>query len=250
VAKQVLIYDNIQPLNDKHRNWSVSVDDLNFVRGLTSVPLLATEIVFAAAEYPVVFLATENPGEYIPVALMGLNEGENLLLKEDGKLATRYVPAFIRRYPFILAGTKESDMLTVCIDEGSKACFPDGSTGRRLFDDSGEQSDHLKGVIEFLKEYHERAELTKAFCKKLHELDVFEPMQAQITFKDREDANFTLRGVHAVRHEKLKAISDADVLDLFKRDGLEVIYAHIQSLENIKSLINLMSSRMPANDPA
>jgi hypothetical protein len=250
VAKQVLIYDNIQPLTDKHRTWSVSVDDLNFVRELSTVPLLATEIVFAAAEYPVVFLATDNAGEYIPVALMGLKEGENLLLKDDGKLATRYIPAFIRRYPFILASTKDNDMLTVCIDEASKACFPDGGTGRQLFDESGEQSEHLKGVIEFLKEYHERAELTKAFCKKLHDLNMLEPMQAQITFKNREAANMTLRGVYAVRHEKLKAISDADVLDLFKRDGLEVIYAHIQSMENIKSLINIMDSRIPANDPA
>lgn len=243
MTKQLLIYDNIQPLSDKHRNWSVSVDNFNFIKHLNSVPLLATEIPFAAAEHPVIFSATGNPGEYIPLAVTGLKEGQNLLIDEQGKITTRYVPAFIRRYPFVLAGVKDSDTLTVCIDEDSSACFQDGSSGKRLFDDTGEQTEHLKEVVEFLKDYQYRAEMTKAFCKKLHELDLLEPMQAKITFKNREDSNINLTGFFAVRREKLKAIGDADILDLFKKDGMELIYSHIQSLNNINVLMSKMNAQ-------
>lgn len=240
MTKQAMIYDNIQPLSDKHRSWSVSVEDFNFIKNHNSVPLLATEIPFASAEYPVIFSATGGPGEYIPLAVMGLKEGQNLFVTEEGQMSTRYIPAFIRRYPFVLASTK-NDTLTVCIDEDSKACFPDGSKGKRLFDDNGEQADHLKEVIGFLKDYQHRAEMTKAFCKKLHDLDLLEPMRAEIKFKDRKDADLTLGGFFVVRREKLKAISDADILDLFKKDGMELIYSHMQSLSNINVLMNKMN---------
>ena len=114
MAKQLMIYDNIQPLSsDAHRNWSVSVDDYSFVSHLISSPVLATEIPFAAGEFPIVFSATQVEGEYIPLALMGLKEGENLMLDAEGRFASRYIPAFIRRYPFVLGGEKGSDSMAL-----------------------------------------------------------------------------------------------------------------------------------------
>ena len=246
MSKQLLIYENIQPLSDKHRNWSVGVTSYDFAAGLNSSPLLATEIPFAAGEYPIIFSATATEGEYLPLAVMGLKEGENLFVDEAGKISARYIPAFIRRYPFVLAGNKEAETLTLCIDENSKACSPDGSQGKPLFEENGEQSAHLKEVVAFLKDYQYRAEMTKVFCKKLHDLDLLEPMQANITFKNNENANLNLTGFFVVKREKLKAISDADALDLFKKDGLELIYSHIQSLGNLNTLINKMSERLSA----
>lgn len=248
MAKQLLIYDNIQPLSSEaHRNWSVSVEDYAFVSHIISSPLLATEIPFASAEFPVVFSATQREGEYIPLALMGLKEGENLMLTESGQFSTRYIPAFIRRYPFILGGDKDADTMALCIDADSKAIVSDGSKGRKLFDENGQQTEQLKEVVEFLKDYQYRAEMTKAFTKRLHELDLLEPMQANIKFNGAEETNLNLTGFYVVKREKLKAISDADALDLFKRDGLELIYSHIQSLENFNGLIAKKTAKMKAN---
>lgn len=250
MTKQLMIYDNIQPLSDKHRNWSVAVENFNFAKHLNSVPLLATEISFAASEYPVIFSATAVAGEYIPLAVMGLKDGQNLLVDSEGKIGARYIPAFLRRYPFVLAGTQDAETLTVCIDEDSKACHADGAIGQRLFQEGGEQTEYLKNIINFLRDYQQRAEMTKTFCKKLHELDLLEPMQANITFKDREDANVNLTGFFAVKREKLKAISDAEILDLFKKDGMELIYSHIHSLNNINSLMAKYSDQLSANGAA
>ena len=244
MSKQLMIYDNIQPLSQKHAKWSVDVENYNFIAHLNSVPLLSTEIVFAATEFPIIFSATATEGGFIPLAVMGLKDGQNLLLSEDKKMNTRYVPAFIRRYPFVLGGNKNSDMMALCIDEDSKFCAHDGSRGVRLFEESGEQSAHLKGVVEFLKDYQYRAEVTNVFCKRLHELGLLEPMQASISFKNNEAANINVTGFFVVNRERLRALSDADVLDLFKKDGLELIYAHLQSLSNFNRLIDLMSKQL------
>ncbi|QEY14625.1 multidrug transporter [Cellvibrio sp. KY-GH-1] len=248
MAKQLMIYDNIQPLSSEvHRNWAVQVDNYSFVSHLISAPVLATEIPFASAEFPIVFSATANEGEYIPLAIMGLKEGENLMLNDQNQFITRYIPAFIRRYPFVLGGDKSADTLALCIDEASTTIIKDGSKGRRLFEENGDQSSHLKEVVEFLKDYQYRAEMTKVFTRRLHELNLLEPMQANITFKGREDSNMNLMGFYVVKREKLKALSDADALDLFKKDGLELIYSHIQSLSNLNDLINKKSERLEAS---
>lgn len=243
MSKQLMIYDNIQPLSEKHAKWSVSVENHEFISHLNSAPVLATEIAFAAAEFPIIFSAT-GEGEYLPLAVMGLKDGQNLLLDEKNILTTRYVPAFIRRYPFVLGGSKDSDMMALCIDEDSKALVQDGSKGARLFQDDNSHSDFLKDIVEFLKDYQYRAELTRTFTKKLHELDLLEPMSANISFKAKEDVKLNLGGFYVVKREKLKTISDADALDLFKKDGLELIYAHIQSLSNFNRLIDIMSARL------
>lgn len=243
MAKQLMIYDNIQPLTGKHLKWSVNLENYDFVAHMNSSPVLANEIPFAANEYPIVFSATATPGEYIPLAILGLKEGENLFLNEKKLFVSRYVPAFIRRYPFVLGGNKDSEMMAICIDEDSKIFVQDGSKGERLFDDNGEQSVQLKEIVEFLKDYQQRAEITKIFCKRLHDLDLLEPMQANITFKNNEAANINLTGFYVVKREKLRTLNDADILDIFKKDGMEIIYAHLQSLSNLNRLIELMADK-------
>ena len=244
MSKQLIMYDNIQPLSAKHAKWSLDVENHEFIKHMNASPLLATEIPFAATEFPVIFSATAVEGEYMPLAVMGLKDNQNLLLNDKAILSTRYVPAFIRRYPFVLGGDKGSDVMTVCIDEGTEFFSQDGTKGNRLFQDDGSQTDFLKDVIEFLKDYQHRADLTRTFTKKLHELDLLEPMSANISFKSKGNANINVGGFFVVKREKLKAISDADALDLFKKDGLELIYSHIQSLSNFNRLIDAMSAKL------
>jgi len=244
VSKQLMIYDNIQPLSEKHAKWAVSIEDHEFIGHLNSVPLLATEIPLAAAEFPIIFSATSIEGEYLPLAVMGLKDGQNLLLNEKNVLTTRYVPAFIRRYPFVLGGNKDSDMMALCIDEDGRCLVKDGSKGAPLFQEDGTHSEFLNDIVEFLKDYQYRAELTRNFTKKLHELDLLEPMSASISFKGKEDLQLNLGGFYVVKREKLKEISDAEVVDLFKKDGLELIYAHINSLSNFNRLIDIMSAQL------
>lgn len=243
MSKQLMIYDNIQPLSDKHVKWSVNVENYEYIKHLNSVPILATEISFAAAEFPVIFSQTSE-GEFLPLAVMGLKEGQNLLLNEKNMLTTRYVPAFIRRYPFILGGAQGAEVMAVCIDEGSASVIQDGSKGQRLFKEDGTNTDFLNEVIEFQKDYQSRTELTRNFCKKLHELKLLEPMAGNITIKGKEEVKLNVGGFFVVKRENLKAISDEEALDLFKKDGLELIYSHMNSLANFNRLIDAMAAKL------
>ncbi len=98
MAKQLMIYDNIQPLSsDIHRNWSVQVDNYSFVAHMISAPLLATEIPFAASEFPIVFSATANEGEYIPLAITQNDESIHVAVRDAFSSAERKVKQLVAR---------------------------------------------------------------------------------------------------------------------------------------------------------
>jgi len=245
VTKQLMIYENIQALNkETHRQWAIKAGSYEYARELATVPLLATEIPFAGAEHAVIFSAPNKDGEHTPLAVLGVEENENLMLSEDGQYQAAYVPGFIRRYPFVFAGDEEQKTWTLCVDENSKALIKDGSEGRRLFDDNGEQTDYLKDIMKFLQDYQTRAEVTRTFCKKLADLGLLVPMQATIESQGNQAANTNMKGFFAIKREKLKELTDEQALDLFKRDGLELIYAHLHSMSNLNRLIERKNARI------
>jgi hypothetical protein len=238
MAKQLLIYDKAQPVSKtKPGNWSVkSGNNFSFAKEINSVPVTAVEFPNAAQEYAIVFA---GEGESIvSVAIMGVRERENLYIGEDGKISTKYVPAFLRRYPFVFSSSDDGANFTLCIDESFEGCNQ-GNIGERLFDGEGEQTLYLKRVLEFLKEYQAHFIRTKAFCKKLKELDLLEPMSAQ--FKVVDGSMFTLSGFMAVNREKLKNLTSEQISSLIKTDELELIYIHLQSLRNFNLMLDKVS---------
>lgn len=244
MSKQLLIYNNIQPVSsEQHRQWAVEIRDHSFAAEVNSVPLLATEITTVAREIPVIFAKTQDEGGFMPLAVMGLKKGQNLLLDENNKLTLRYVPGFLRRYPFAFANDGQSEKFTLCIDDQYEGWDKEGKTGKRLFTDEGEQTEELQNVMEFLRDYQYRAELTNNFCKRLNDLELLEPMEANIKPQQEGQEGFNLTGFYVVNREKLKAISDEEALDLFKKDGLELIFAHLQSLQNLNALVTRYSER-------
>src|SRR5277367_2344852 len=110
--------------------------DLTFAAGAAVVPLLSAEFTHAAREYPIVFVRGVEQ-ELIPVVLTGVPGGHNVYVDDAGRWNARYVPAYVRRYPFAFAHTA-SDQYIVCIDEA----FPgfEESSGASLFDVDGEPS--------------------------------------------------------------------------------------------------------------
>jgi len=241
MAKQLLIYNQVEPItSNKHRNLSVKAgDDYEFARSINSVPIIAAEFPNAATEYPIVF--TGNDDSVIPVVILGLREEENLYINNQGKWVANYVPAFIRRYPFVFSSSDNGKTFTLCIDEGFSGCNQEGR-GERLFDVDGQQMQYLKNVLEFLKEYQAHYQRTETFCEKLKELDLLEPMSAQFTTPKGEKVNLT--GFMAIDRVKLKELTGDQFKELAKTDELELTYIHIQSMRNF----NLMLERASGTD--
>jgi len=237
MSTQLLIYERAVPVNkQKHSDWSVKAGNTyDFAKHINSAPLIAIEFPNAAAEYSIVFAGNEE--NVMPAVILGVRDRENLYLSEDGKWSAKYIPAFIRRYPFVFSVSGDGKQFVLCIDEEFSGCNQDG-IGERLFDAEGERTQYLQNVLNFANEYQARFHRTQLFCKKLIELDLLEPMRAQITLATGKTLN--LGGFRAVSREKLKKLTDEQLVELARTDELELIYLHLHSLRNFNSMINLM----------
>lgn len=198
---------------------------------------MAAEFPNVATDFPVVF--TGNDDTVMPVMIMGFRDGENLYLDDDGHWITSYVPAFFRRYPFVFSSADEGKSFTLCIDTDFPGCNVEGR-GERLFDAEGEQTQYLKNVLEFLKEYQLSYKRTEAFSQKLKDMDLLEPMAAQFAAADGMSGNLT--GFMAVNREKIKTLTGDQLEKLAASDELELIYIHIQSLQNFTRMLEKLNA--------
>ena len=243
MATQLLFYSNALPVSSqRHGDLSVkSGGDFGFARLVNSVPLTAVEFRRATSEYPVVFAGEGDA--IIPVAILGAEAERNAFVKEDGTWDGKYVPAFVRRYPFVFASSDDGKNFTLCIDDAFSGCNREGR-GERLFDADGERTQYLETVLNFLKEYQVQFQRTRAFCSRLKELDVLEPMQATFTLPDGQRRN--LMGFMAVNRAKLKALDDEVLARMAKNDELELIYLHLQSMQNFTAMLQRIGAKAEA----
>jgi len=156
---------------------------INIRKKTNSLYIAAIEFVKASKEYTIIFSTTAD-GNIFPVVILGLKKDENLYVGKKGEWDAQYIPAYVRRYPFILASSSENGggNFTVCIDE-SYAGFNIDKKGQPLFDEKGNESDLLKQSVNFLKDYQNNIQLTTLFCNHLKEIDILEPMQANVELK-------------------------------------------------------------------
>lgn len=243
MATQQLFYRAATPVTfERHGEFSVkSGENYDFAAGVNSVPLTAVEFAQAAAEYPVVFAGGDGP--VLPVAVLGLRQNENLFVDADGSWRGRYVPAFVRRYPFIFAEDTAAQTLTLLIDEAFDGCNRAGR-GERLFDADGAQTGYLRGVLGFLQEYQAWFRATRAYCDRLRELDLLQPVQAQFTTNSGERT--ALSGFMVVDRQKLKALPGEALAAMVASDQLELTYLHLASLRHFQDMPNRSGGAMGA----
>lgn len=234
MSTQQLFYRTVVPVNaERHRDWSVKTgESYAFAAGVNSVPLAAAEFAEAAAAYPVVFAGDANA--VFPAAILGTRADENLHVDAGGSWTGRYLPAFIRRYPFVFSQDAEGKALTLTIDESFEGCNQAGR-GERLFDADGAQTQYLRSVLAFLQEYQAQVMRTRAFCARLAELNLLQPMQAQFTLPGGEQRS--LGGFMAVDRQKLKALPAGVVAEMLAKDELECIFLHLASLRHFRDML-------------
>lgn len=236
MATQLLIYETAVPVSAaRHRDASVEVGaDYAFARNVNSVPLMAVEFPHAAPEYPIVFAGVKD--EVMPAVILGVRGNENLYLA-GGKWSAKYIPAFVRRYPFVFSTADDGKTFMLCVDEAFPGFNREGR-GQRLFGEENKPTPYVENVLKFLQEYQTQFARTRAFCRKVKELGLLEPMQAQIAMGSGE--RLSLGGFWAVNRGKLKALAGDKLAELAKTDELELLYLHLQSMRNF----NLLKDRL------
>lgn len=237
----VLFYDKPVAINrDQHRTAKIgATTSFAFAAKTNSVALTVVEFIEASKEYPIVFAAVGD--RRIPVALLGLRDRENLFIDADGKWDGRYVPAFVRRYPFVLADNGNNEFI-VCVDEASPAF--NAAEGQAMFDESGKNTPFLDNAMSFLNAYQAQFARTEAFVKRLQELDLFTQMSAKTELTDGRA--FVLNQLYIVDEQKLLQLDDKVAADLLKSGQAAWIYAHLMSLSNMSRLVDRISALAPA----
>lgn len=231
MEKQILLYSNVKPLNSTEHSGLFLRDDtgFSFAGKVNAVPLTTVEFIKAAAEYVIIFAGEKDT--LLPYAVLGIRDGENSFVDSNGEFNAKYIPAFIRRYPFVFTTLDEGKNFTVCIDADSPALNSDG-IGQRLFEQDGKQSERLSRVVTFMTEYQRQYNRTRAFCRKLQEFNLLAPFSAK--FEIGEKTPQTLTGFYAVSRDRLKELTDVQLRQLVQSDELELIYNHIQSVVNFE----------------
>jgi hypothetical protein len=243
VTAQLLVYEAAAPVTHaRHGNWSVQVGgDYSFSKRVNSVPLMAVEFPSAATEYAIVFGGTGDV--VMPAVILGIRADENVFVADDGSWRAKYVPAFLRRYPFVFSSRDEGKTFTLCVDEQFPGFNQEGK-GERLFGADAKPTPYVDGVLKFLQQYQVEFNRTQAFCKKLKELNLLEPMQAQINLDSGEKR--VLTGFSAISRSRLKTLPAETLAELVRSDEMELIYGHMQSMRNF----SLMRDRLPAQPAA
>ena len=229
-AQLPLFYKDLMPLNSRdHGDWRArSVDKASWIGSQHAIPLTVEEFPLAQRNFPIVFSAGENS---VPLALMGLNEGVNVFFEDDGTpRGDAYVPAYIRRYPFLLAKLRpDAEEMSLCFDPTSDV-VGDFKEGEALFAD-GQPTDHTKGLLDFCEKFEEAGARTQAFMKEVTDAGLLMDGEVAIQQNDKPDQPYIYRGFRMINQEKLKEL-DAEKIKAWNDNGLlPLIYAHLMSLD-------------------
>jgi hypothetical protein len=242
-----LFYNSIEPLNaNQHGKMKVRPIEKSAAIGAThAIPVTVDEFALAQRHYPIVFSVGDMP---VPIALMGLNEGVNVFLDADGRSldAAVYIPAYIRRYPFLLARLNPtSDELSLCFDSNSGA-VGEFDQGEALFD--GDQpSAATKAILEFCEQFETAGQRTSAFVEDLKTSGLLMDGEVAIQPEGFEQP-FVYRGFQMVDEEKLRNLRGDELRKMNQNGMLPLIFAHLFSLSQMREVFarQLQQGKAPA----
>lgn len=235
-----IFYNNLEPLSSaRHANFKArQVDRAPFLARQHAVPLTIDEFAMAQRHFPIVFSAGDNP---IPLALMGLNEGVNVFVDDEGKLTENvYVPAYIRRYPFLLAKLRpDTEELSLCFDPTADAVgeFEDGNA---LFED-GQPSAMTQEILKFSEQFEQAGQRSAQFMKELQDSELLIDGEVSIQPND-SDKPFIYRGFKMVSEEKLRDLRGDQLRKMVQSGLLPLVYAHLFSLSLMREVFGRQMS--------
>jgi SapC len=241
-----LFYKNLQPLSSSvHGKYrSRTTDAAPYFATAHAIPLTIDEFIHAQRSMPIVFSTGENA---VPLALTGLNEGVNVFVDEAGKaLQPFYVPAYVRRYPYVLARLQpDAQELSLCFDPTSDL-IGEFEDGQPLFEDE-KPTEHLNAILKFCEDFEIAGQRTAAFVKELQELDIL--IDGEVSIQPSDAAQpFVYRGFRMVDEQKFRDLNGDQLRKINQNGILPLIVAHLFSLSLMRDIFGrqMMLGKVPA----
>ena len=222
----------IVPLN-KDQHAATKINNSNafaHISGEHMLPVVVHEFVVAGAEFPIVFVKTNDT--FQPVAMLGLSAQQNLFMQGNDWQAL-YVPRAIRNYPLVLVKDKpDGDRLMVALDEASERVSQ--AEGNPLFNDDGSESEFLASRKQQMAEYVDMGIITRNFIEKLQSLELIKEQVLTLNIKGEERR---INGIFLIDEAKLNELTDEQFLELRKSGYLTAIFAQLMSLQHTQKLV-------------
>lgn len=228
-----LFYQQPVPLSvEKHKDTGlVGEANYDFAAETNSIPLNAIEFSMVQKFYPIVFTDQDPP---MPVAVVGLRDKSNLYVDAKGKWEEgTYIPAYVRRYPFIFMTGPDRLQYVLCVDEASKLLTDKGE--RKLFAD-GKASELTENALKFCTTYQAQFEFSREFGEALAEKNLLVPNRADVKLNTGE--RIGLGGFRVVDEAKFNALPDEVFLEWRQKGWLHLVYSHLMSITNWNNLVN------------
>jgi hypothetical protein len=237
----MMFYKKLVPINrEVHRDLRLKpfANGFSFAANENALPLAPVEFAQACIEYPIVFAMDEDGKNGGPIVLTGIRGQENLMVTADGKWDGDYIPAFVRRYPFVLH-EQDAESFYVLVDEECPGY--NAEDGERLFDDEGKETPMFADFVRFLDFFKGQGTASRDFVARLQALGLLVPQSINAQTSQGE---INLTGFHIVDEKKLAALDDAKMLELVRNGYLALVYAHLASLGNVQKLLRRLEPRL------
>ena len=245
ISGQMFLYEKPELLTkEQHGDLKLrpATKPFSFAAKARAIPITFGEIPSAMKDYPLIFMSQEEP---VLLAVTGLYDDVNLYVDEDGKWEEfRYIPGYVRRYPFGLAGETEGDRMAIVIDRAFEGLSADNETP--LFE-NGELAQGTQDAVEFCKGYETDRLRTTQFTDLLKELDLIQPQSGQYTPQGATDP-VSFAQYYGIDEKRLYDLPDAKMLELRKSGMLALAYAQIMSMGNWRLLLQRRAKRFNLTD--
>ena len=212
--------------------------DYSFTRDTNSIVINGIEFVEAAKYYPIVFTQTKIP---LPCVILGL-ERENYFVGPKGRWKEdTYIPAYVRKYPFVFMDVTERKQLVLCIDEAAPQFKKAGGKNTLPLYEGDKPSALTRNALEFCTAYHNHHVITRGFSEDLRDADLLVPSQSNA--KLANGRTIDLGNFQVIDEQKLNSLPDEKILEFHKKGWLPLIYFSLMSGSHWKKLADMAGER-------
>jgi len=237
-ATQPLFYLNPVPVqSDRHQDLRILPGPLDFAAKTNAIPLVVSDFAYAVHHFPILFAGDAA----VPMAALGFAQ-DNLFITDGNWDPDSYVPAYVRRHPFIFINTGEEngDNYALGVDVDSPRVVEGGDAGMPLFAD-GKPTDLIQDALQFCGQFTREHDVTVEFSKALVEQDLLDTRNA--TARLPSGAEVTLQGFKVIDGEKFSKLADDVVLDWHRKGWLALAHQHFMSLGRFGDLSRRQGQR-------
>ena len=231
------LYRELTPLTaDHHAGYGLSTNqNYAFASGTNSFPLAIDEFAAAQRHYPILFTTGQDP---MPAALVSVEQCKNPYIDNQGAWkAAAYVPAYVRRYPFMLVRAKaHNNDFALCFDTQSDKVS--STSEETFFATDGQPTKTTKSIMEFCIAYEKSIEMTRRTCREIAELGLFTDPSIKVS---KGASTLELKGFRTIDEARVRDLDVDTVARLTKNGTLGAIYAHLFSLAALGQLEQLSS---------